>query len=159
PPLGHEVSILTFSPDGKKLLIASGRTCILRDATSGERIGKPMVYPSQEDAPLRTVVFSPDGKRVLTTSRDGPHRLWDAATGEAVGEPLDYSGPEQVLFSPDGKTILATGRRVVLWDGATGKRLPRQFPEDLGWTGLAAWARDGKTVLLARAQDAARERW
>ena len=30
---------------------------------------------------MRSAVFSPDGARVVTASRDGTARLWDAATG------------------------------------------------------------------------------
>ena len=40
----------------------------------------------------------------------GSVRLWDVATGQQIGSPLNAdSGP--VEFSPDGKTLLATGDR------------------------------------------------
>ena len=38
--------------------------------------------------PVVSVAFSPDGKTVLTGSIDDTARLWDAATGQPIGEPL-----------------------------------------------------------------------
>ena len=35
-------------------------------------------------------VYSPDGKRILSWSSDKTLRLWDAATGAAIGEPLRH---------------------------------------------------------------------
>ena len=76
------------------------------------------------------VAFSPDGKTVLTGSWDKTARLWDAATGAPVGEPLAHDDwVSSVAFSPDGRTIL-TGcydRTARLWDRETG-RPDRQAP-------------------------------
>ena len=37
-------------------------------------------------------VYSPDGRRILSWSDDKTLRLWDAATGAAIGEPLRHEG-------------------------------------------------------------------
>ena len=36
------------------------------------------------------VAVSPDARRVATAGRDNAARLWDAATGEPVGEALPH---------------------------------------------------------------------
>ena len=61
---------------------------------------------------MLSAAFSPDGKRIVTASADKTARLWDAATGKPIGEPL--KGHERlvysVAFSPDGKRIVTASR-------------------------------------------------
>ncbi len=72
--------------------------------------------------PVDAVAFSPDGKTIATGSDDGTARLWDAASGQPIGLPIQHASTvHAVAFSPDGKTIL-TGcedKTARLWDAAT----------------------------------------
>jgi WD40 repeat protein/tRNA A-37 threonylcarbamoyl transferase component Bud32 len=67
---------------------------------------------------VRSVAFSPDGTRLVTASRDGTARIWDALTGESltcIHHPAPVSA---VAYHPDGK-LIATGAndgKVRLWD-------------------------------------------
>jgi WD40 repeat protein/serine/threonine protein kinase len=75
-------------------------------------------------------VFSPNGERLLTTSRDKTARLWDTATGKVL---FTLEGHEAAVtfatFSPDGRRFLTLApgpdRSAILWDAATGKQLVR----------------------------------
>ncbi len=63
--------------------------------------------PLLHQAWIWAVAFSPDGKAVLTGSRDRTARLWDAATGMPLGPPIRH--PHQVTsvaFSPNGDQFL-----------------------------------------------------
>ena len=55
------------------------------------------------------MAFSPDGQRIVSGSADKTVRLWNADTGQPIGDPLTghtdfvYS----VAFSPDGQHIVS----------------------------------------------------
>ena len=69
---------------------------------------------------VNAVAFSPDGKYVVSGSKDRTIRLWNVASGQTLGEP--WHGHEgmvnAVTFSPDGKTIVSTSEDNTLrfWD-------------------------------------------
>jgi hypothetical protein len=67
-----------------------------------------------------SAAFSPDGKRIVTASLDKTARVWDAATGKAIGKPLKgHSGyVYSAAFSPDGKRIVTASddKTARIWD-------------------------------------------
>ena len=71
-------------------------------------------------------VVSPNGKTVLTGSHDNTARLWDAATGQQLGNPIEHrSSVPSVAFNGDG-TLIATGAQdgtVRFWFAGTGRPL------------------------------------
>lgn len=72
-----------------------------------------------------SVSFSPNGTRIVTGSEDTTVRLWDAVTGQPIGQPWQgHTGPvNSVAFSQDG-TRLVTGssdKTVRLWDTTKGQ--------------------------------------
>lgn len=74
------------------------------------------------------MAFSPNGKLLASAGIDGTARLWNPATGQAVGPPLHATdtqgGVFGVAFSPNGK-LLATADGYTgtaqLWNPATGR--------------------------------------
>jgi WD40 repeat protein len=122
--------------------------------------GQPEGTPLTHRRPITAAAFSPDGKTILTGSKDGTARLWDAATSKPAHTPFAHRGPVlAVAFSPDGKTALTATRdqTVWLWDVATGKPVGPPLPcggaESEGAL-TAAFRPDGKAVL-AGTQDRA----
>jgi WD40 repeat protein/tetratricopeptide (TPR) repeat protein len=97
--------------------------------------------------------YSPDGRTLVTGSKDGTGRLWNAATGRAIGEPLRHPGTVwTVAFSPDGKRVVTGGEKGArLWDSATGQPLGGLLETSTAvWA--VAFAADGRT-LLTTSQD------
>src|SRR5262249_53192330 len=70
--------------------------------------------------------YSPDGKRILTASRDGTVKAWDAGTGQELFTLKGHTATVYLAkFSPDGKRIVSasTDSTVRLWDAQAGKAL------------------------------------
>ncbi|KAG4428260.1 hypothetical protein IFR05_016256 [Cadophora sp. M221] len=98
---------------------------------------------------VTSVVFSPDGKQVVSGSRDQTVRLWDAATGKRLQTLEGHAdGVTSVAFSPDGKQVVSGSRdqTVRLWDAATGKRL-QTLEGHTDHVTSVAFSPDGKQVV------------
>jgi WD40 repeat protein len=113
---------VAFSNDSKSVFTVS-RTRLEPARLWDTATGKPFGFAMQHQSAVMAVAFSPDGKTILSGSRDNEARLWDAATGQLVGQ-LEHQGPVvAVAFSSDGKTILTAGEdtTVRLWDADPGQ--------------------------------------
>ncbi|MBQ2787167.1 MAG: TIR domain-containing protein [Bacteroidaceae bacterium] len=111
-----------------------------------------------EDAVLRghthhvhSVAFSPDGKRIVSGSGDETIRIWDAATGAQIGEPLTGHTRriESVAFSPDGKRIVSGSwdETIRIWDVATGAQIGEPLTGHTNWVNSVAFSPDGKRIV------------
>lgn len=113
----RQVTSAHFSPDGKRIVTASGDgTALVWNAQSGEALAEPM----QHGSPVGWVQFSPNGQRIVTSSR-GVMRLWDAQSGMLLTEDAKMKSEfieGHAEFSFDGKWVLTESG---LWDIGTGK--------------------------------------
>jgi len=94
---------------------------------------------------------SPDGTRFVSGNDDKTVRVWDAATGQQVGDPLTgRTAPmESVAFSPDG-TCIASGsfdKTVRLWDAATGHQLGDPLTSHVAGAVSVAYSPDGTRIV------------
>jgi WD40 repeat protein len=66
------------------------------------------------------IVFSPDGKRLVTGGYDTLIKLWDLLTKQVVMTLPTYRIPD-ATFSPDGRVLVTAScedKTVKLWQGA-----------------------------------------
>src|SRR5262249_18577013 len=70
------------------------------------------------------VVWSPDGRYLLTGARDKTAIIWDAASGQQL-RTLEGHSPFAVAWSPDSKRVLtgSEDKTAIVWDAASGRKL------------------------------------
>ena len=83
PPMGGgKASPLALSPGGRTAVLAKNATLWVFDLQDGA--GEPKVlFRSEHPQPIRALTFSPDGKSLISGSKDQVV-LWDAATGKQM---------------------------------------------------------------------------
>lgn len=130
-PVGAQVSHATFDSAGQRILTLGGKAQLWNVPAPGQDPRPPVTLP--HTGVVRTALFSPNGEIVLTGGSDGVVQLWDAASGQPRGEPMQHPGPVvTAAFRPDGQVFAAgfallnaeqkmAGGEVRLWESATGK--------------------------------------
>ncbi|MGE0283081.1 MAG: caspase family protein, partial [Rhizobiaceae bacterium] len=70
---------------------------------------------------VSNAMFSPSGTRIVTWSRDGTARLWDAQDGTPIGRPMQHpEAVEAAFFSAAGRYVVTwSNTSLYLWDPAT----------------------------------------
>lgn len=100
-----------FSPDGATVAVAGSRDVRLWDSATGRERD---VRLSGHTSVLHSVAYSPDGRRIVTTSADGTTRVWDARTGIMLDVIARHSGPvNSAMFLPNGWIVSAGDDRTV----------------------------------------------
>lgn len=120
-----EIRGLSFSPDDRQIAsVGQGKSVRIWDVETGKLVAK--FYAHQDD--IFRVHFHPQGKMLLTASKDGTAKLWDRDRGMELvtirpnlesGTPKSRGSDaiQDASFSPDGKLIVtAKGRTISLWD-------------------------------------------
>jgi WD40 repeat protein len=72
-------------------------------------------------AGFTSAAFSPDGKMIVTASRDKTARLWDVASGQQLRSLEGHTDAVySAAFSPDGKMIVtaSSDKTARLWTGS-----------------------------------------
>jgi RNA polymerase sigma factor (sigma-70 family) len=137
---------MVVAGDGRTLLTNSG--ALQRwDLESGKAL-YPDTFEEGHVGEVTAVVFSADGRRIVSGSADGSVRIWDPATsrplrvwrGHEVRRPIrltrwSKAGVTAVDISRDGSRVVSAGteERVCVWDAVSGKQLHRlRLPEPVG---------------------------
>ena len=137
---GDSYSNATFSPDGTQVLTD--------DAVSDAETGRPMFRLVGHSSTVFHAEFSPDGRTIVTASRDATARVWDAHSGKLITILPHADRVNSAAFSPDSQSVVTAGgnRLAIVWNAVTG----RQSTTMTGHTDslrTATFSPDGKRII------------
>ena len=95
--------------------------------------------------------FSLDGKRIVTASRDGSARVWDAQSGQPLTEPMKHgSQVNSAEFSPDGTRVVTASNdgTARVWGAHGGQPLTGPV-RHAGAVNFAQFSPDGNRIVTA----------
>lgn len=107
---------------------------------------------------ITSVEFSPDGRYILSASRDNTARLWDSQTGQAIRTFTGHTDSVQTaVFSPDGNSVLSASldQTVRVWNTQTGAAL-RTLTGHTAAVMMANFSPDGKYIITGSRDDTVR---
>ena len=100
---------------------------------------------------VRSVAFSPDGRHIVSGSRDKTIRVWDAQTGCQVGNPLQghTDSVNSVAFSPDGRQIVSgsSDKTIQIWDAQTGGQVGNPLQGHTDSVNSVAFSPDARHIV------------
>jgi WD40 repeat protein len=121
------ISTIAFSPSGKQIAAAGYdmHIYIWNLAQTGGTLAQSLIA---DEGSILQIAWSPDGKRIITSSSDGSIRIRDAATLDPIGTiPHQSDWVDAMGLSRDGKW-LAAGR----FDGTLSVYSMGSFEQRLG---------------------------
>lgn len=129
---------------------------LLAQATRSQELALPPLGDIK--GPVEKMLFSPDGTRILTLSRQDPSpKIWDTRSGELLDSLEGHTAAAvDAVYSPDGSQILTASmdRTAKLWDAATGILLDSLQHEHQ--VTHVAFNADGSRALTAADDDGVR---
>ena len=98
---------------------------------------------------VSSVLFSSDGKQILSSSVNETIKLWDVETGREIRTfPQHTNGTNILSLSPDGRQFLSSSRdnTIKLWDITTGDEI-KNFSGHLDYVYSLSFSPDGEQFL------------
>jgi WD40 repeat protein len=161
----HDIASLAFSPDGAVLAagewgVPLGETAVREVLLWQVKTGKHLATLKGHQGGINVIVFSPDGKTIVTGSFDGTVRFWDYAGKQLKSLSMRYElgDPERLnnyrvyglALAPNGKALAAGSldNRLLVWD-LTRDDKPRVLKTEIRQVKSLAWSPDGATLAAA----------
>ncbi|KAG9079709.1 hypothetical protein FRC06_007572 [Ceratobasidium sp. 370] len=157
------VSTLSFWPDDRpitKYYPQQQPRLISRASTAMSARGVIPLAVLNTGGRIQSLAYSPDGAYIVSVSSGTTVRIWDARTGQRVGQPLQghtnlvYS----VAYSPDSAYIVtgSDDRTIRIWDARTGQGVGQPLRGHTGSVGSIAYSPDGAYIVSSSSDNTIR---
>jgi WD40 repeat protein len=153
-PDGHTLATVTHTVNSGSLGVAKNRETIgFWNANTGESIGGVA-----GSIPNSEMVFSADGRRLLTETEMGP-QVVEVPSGRMVAGPWDILGPDNgIAISPDGQFVaVGTEDGDVFVHGVSVNKFKRTFKQE-ALIQKVMFTHDSRALLIA-SQDGIAALW
>ncbi len=157
PEMAHKNVDLALRPDGKQLATTGGDEAVRIWNLAGD-VASPTLTLTGHTGETTSAAYSPDGTKIVTTSRGGVGRLWDTTSGKLLAELTGHADTVAMAsFSPDGTRIVTASwdGTARIWDASTGESL-RILDAGGGELHSASWDATGSHVATGSSTDAVR---
>jgi len=154
---------ISFSPDGNRIAGSVGNDVKIWNIANGSEIQNLTGHSNS----IRSVIYSSDGKQILTASQDQSVRIWDTGNGKIIRVINDETGFfRNAIFSPNGRFITAysynNGNKLYfirIYNAGTGQEIisisaQLSAPYDLAYSPdgkqllVNTWINDGNTKII-----------
>ena len=119
-PVDPELSVI-LAMEAAKLSRTEQAEEVLRSGLS--QLSTALTEMRGHGGEVYTAAFSPDGKRLVTASRDKTARVWDASTGQELVQLRHDNAVYSAAFSPDGRRIVTASadNTARVWKTSSGE--------------------------------------
>ncbi|WP_328712239.1 TIR domain-containing protein [Nocardia salmonicida] len=148
PPitLPPETTNVVHDSGRRRMVTTSDGHTQIRDMTSMRPIGLELRH---DDGSVLAISIDNNGSHIATGASDYSVRLWDANTGQSVGQPMaGQAWVKSTAFSPDSR-LLAVGyedKSVRIWDTDTSQQIGEPLWQD-GPSSQIRFSPDGRTIV------------
>ncbi len=140
---GGPVQSVAFSPVDNSILASAGGHNTIKLWDLRENTVKDLNAHKDK---VNSVIFSPDGKLLVSGSEDRTFKIWDISQWENIGthEPITVRMPSPIhtaAFHPNGQLIATSGRHAKILDISNQAEIAT-FQHDV-WVWTLAFSQDG----------------
>ena len=172
-PWHHQETVarLAFSPDGTRIASAAyaydrnehrdvNHEVAVWDANTGLPIH---VSPLRNEVRVESIVFSPDGRFIVSSDVEGTVQYWDVVANESTFAKMEKqeASYSQISFKQDGKLVgIVVGEDATqLWDVKTSTVIGGRLRVGSQSVSSVALSDDAELVAIGRAEDFGIELW
>jgi WD40 repeat protein len=121
---------LAFSRDGRSLVALDSGTGGMGARVFDTADGRELARLGGHTGPIHAAAFSPEGDRIVTSSRDHTLKVWDAAGRELMTLSCGDREPVHLRWTDDGTRVVGVddSANVFIWEAAATRDSPVHDP-------------------------------